>query len=116
MSAACRKRLLRFRMGCHHLPRHEGTFGKIPRLQRVCTLRTSGSLGNKKHLIFLSVLRPVASSVERPEVMQKFMWHDHLIGAAKCVNAHLAKLLFSGGPSNGNQTSDQPSVTGRDGN
>ena len=38
VSAACMKGLLRFRMGCHRLPRNAGLWARpqIPRLERVC--------------------------------------------------------------------------------
>ena len=54
VSAACMKSLLRFRMGCHRMPRDEGSWARpsVPRLQRVCRLCTTGTLGDEKHLVF----------------------------------------------------------------
>ena len=34
-----------------HLPRDEGSFNKIPRLRRVCTLCASGTMGDKDQLL-----------------------------------------------------------------
>ena len=40
VSASCMKGLLRFRMGCHRLPRDEGSWARpaVPRLERICRL------------------------------------------------------------------------------
>ena len=116
VSAACMKGLLRFRMGCHRLPRDEGSWARpnVPRLQRVCRLCTASTLGDEKHLVFecpeLRCFREQWPHLsEGPQTMLAFMWQDDLIGVAKFVNACLQKMNRSEG-----QTSDQPGVAGRD--
>ena len=116
VSAACMKSLLRFRMGCHRMPRDEGSWARpsVPRLQRVCRLCTTGTLGDEKHLVFecpeLQCFREQWPHLfQGPQTMLAFMWQDDLIGVAKFVNACLRKM----NPSEG-QASDQPGVAGRD--
>ena len=117
VSAACLKRLLWFRMGCHRLPRDEGSWARpeIPRLERVCQLCGVGTLGDERHLIFecpeLLCFREQWSHLfEGPQTMQAFMWQEDLIGVAKFVTACLRKM----NPSYEGQPSDQPGVAGRD--
>ena len=117
ISAACMQGLLRFRMGCHRLPRDEGSWTKprVPRLERVCQLCTTGMLGDEKHLIFecpeLQGFREQWSHLfEGPQTMQAFMWQGDLIGVAKFVTACVKKL----NPSLQGQASHQPGVAGRD--
>ena len=116
VSAACMKGLLRFRMGCHRLPRDEGSWARpnVPKLQRICRLCTTSTLGGEKHLVFecpeLRCFREQWPHLfQGPQTMLAFMWQDDLIGVAKFVNAYLQKM----NPSEG-QTSDQPGVAGRD--
>ena len=54
VSAACMKGLLRFRMGCHRLPRDEGSWARprVPRLERLCRLYATNTLDDEKHLVF----------------------------------------------------------------
>ena len=52
LSMRCMQRLLRFRMGCHKLPRDTGCWLRVPRLNRFCTLCQQGVLGDEKHLVF----------------------------------------------------------------
>ena len=99
VSAACVKGLLRFRMGCHRLPRDEGSWirPQVPRLDRVCRLCATGTLGDEKHLISecaeLQCLRTQwAHLFQGPQTMQAFMWQDDKIGVAKFVNACLQKM------------------------
>jgi hypothetical protein len=96
VSAACMKGLLRFRMGCHRLPRDEGAWvrPRIPRLDRVCQLCATSALGDEKHLVFecpeLQWLREKWSHLfEGPRTMRAFIWQRDLIGVAKFVNACL---------------------------
>ena len=117
ISAACMQGLLRFRMGCHRLPRDEGSWTKprVPRLERVCQLCTTGMLGDEKHLIFecpeLQGFREQWSHLfEGPQTMQAFMWQGDLIGVAKFVTACVKKM----NPSLQGRMSDQPGVAGRD--
>ena len=45
------QRLLRFRTGCHGLPRDVGGHQGVPRHQRICPL-CAGGLGDEMHLVF----------------------------------------------------------------
>jgi len=118
VSAACMKRLLRFRVGCHRLPRHEGTFRKIPRLQRVCTLRTSGSLGHKKqsNLFECAEIQPLQD--QWPHLLRDLRLCRNSCGRITCLVLPIVSMcfgegVFPGGPSNGNQTSSiQPGEAG----
>ena len=105
------KGLLRFRMGCHRLPRDEGSWARpaIPSLERICQLCASGTVGDEKHLIFecseLQCLREQWPHLfQGPQTMLAFMWQDNLIGFAKYVNACILQMNPQG------QTSDQPGV------
>ena len=118
VSAACLKGLLRFRMGCHRLPRDAGSWARpqVPRLERVCQLCATGVLGDERHVIFecpeLQDFRAQFSHLfQGPETMQAFMWQDDLIGVAKYVNMCLNKV---NPPLSGGSASDQPGVAGRD--
>ncbi len=117
VSAVCMKRFLQFRMGCHRLPRGEGSWARpeVSRLDRVCQLCGLGTLGDERHLVFecpelLCFRQKWSHLFERPETMQEFMWQDDLIGVAKFINACLHRM----DPSFEGQTSDQPGVAGRD--
>ena len=48
----CMQRLLRFRMGCHKLPRDTGCWPRMPRLNGFCTLWHQGVLGDENHLMY----------------------------------------------------------------
>ena len=117
VSAACMKGLLRFRMGCHRLPRDAGSWARpqVPRLDRLCRLCATNMLGDEKHLVFecpgLECFREQWSHLfQGPRTMQAFMWQDDMIGVAKFVNTCLQKM----NPSFEGQPSDQPGVAGRD--
>ena len=112
------KGLLRFRMGCHRLPRDEGSWARphVPRLQRVCHLCTTGALGDERHVIYeCPELQDVRAQwphlFEGPETMKAFLWQDDLIGVARFVNMCLKKM---NPPVLGGSASDQPGVAGRD--
>ena len=110
------KGLLRFRMGCHRLPRDEGSWARprVPGLERICHLCATGTLGDEKHLIFecpeLQCFREQWPHLfEGPQTMLAFMWQDDLIGVANFVNACIRKM----NPPE-DRASDQPGVAGRD--
>ena len=101
------------------MPRGEGAFNKTSSLQRVCTRCASGPIGDEKHLNSENAeMQPSWDRwlplFEGPDFMQDIMWQDDLSGVAKCVNVCLDNLSFSGGPSIGIRTSDQPGVAGKD--
>ena len=50
VSRRCMQRFLRFRMGCHRLPRDTGAWVGIPRLQRVCNICQHRTIGDEKAL------------------------------------------------------------------
>ena len=57
VSKECMHFFLRFRMGCHRLPKDEGSrlgqryLAKVTYLERVCRLCTTGTIGDEKHLL-----------------------------------------------------------------
>ena len=44
-------RILRFRMGSHHLPVEEGRHLNLPLASRVCNLCSTGALGDKRRVM-----------------------------------------------------------------
>ena len=44
-------RILRFRMGSHHLPIEEDCQFNLPRASRVCNLCNTGALGDERHML-----------------------------------------------------------------
>ena len=56
VSAACMKGLLKFRMGCHRLPKDEGSWARphVPRLEKFRQLCATGAVGDEIHIIFES--------------------------------------------------------------
>ena len=69
----CMQRFLRFRLGCHKLPRNAGCWLRVPRLDRFCTLCQQGVLGDEKHIVFecpaLRDLRDRYDSLKHLKVM-----------------------------------------------
>lgn len=112
LSMRCMHRFLRFRMGCHSLPRDVGSWTNVPRADRLCTLCDSSALGDEKHLIFdCPALQSVRHRYRRLftgiPTMRLFMWQDDLVGVAKFIDECL-EIVYSAGPLNGGQASDQP--------
>ena len=100
VSATCMKGLLRFRMGVHRLPRDEGAWVRphIPRLERICQLCATNTVGDERHLVFecqgLQCFREKWSHLFQGQyTMQAFLWQDDLIGVAKFINACLQQTL-----------------------
>ena len=73
-------RILRFRMGSHHLPVEEGRRFKLPRASRVCNLCNTDALGDERHMLLecpaLADLRLQFSSLLLPcsGVMRRLLW------------------------------------------
>ena len=44
-------RILRFRMGSHHLPVEEGRHFNLPRASRVCNFCNTDALGDERHML-----------------------------------------------------------------
>ena len=91
--------VLRLCMGCHRLPRDEGSWARleVPNLDRVCQLCGAGTLGDERHLVFecpeLLCFREQWSHLfEGQQTMQAFMWQEDLISVAKFINACLHKI------------------------
>ena len=63
-------RILRFRMGSHHLPVEEGRHFNLPRASRVCYLCDTDALGDERHMLveFSSLLLSCSS------VMMRLLW------------------------------------------
>lgn len=73
---------LRFRMGCHGLPKDVGRRTAIPRMQRVCQKCDLNEIGDEQHLIFTC---PAVQHVRdryaglfsgSTHTMLDFMWQD----------------------------------------
>ena len=86
VSASCMKGLLRFRTGCHRLPRDEGSWARlrVPKLDRICHLCATDTLGDEKRLIFecpeLQCFREQwPHLLEGPQTMLAFMWQVILL-------------------------------------
>ena len=73
-------RILRFRMGSHHLPVEEGCHFNLPRASRVCNLCNTDALGDERHMLLecpaLAALRLQFSSRLLPcsGVMRRLLW------------------------------------------
>ena len=73
-------RILRFRMGSHHLPVEEGRHFNLPRASRVCNLCNTDALGDERHMLLecpaLADLRLQFSSLLLPcsGVMRRLLW------------------------------------------
>ena len=112
LSVRCLQRFLRFRMGCHGLPRDTGSWTHTPRTARTCQLCSLHSLGDEKHLVFecpaLHCLRDTYQHLFVGDpTMRQFLWQHDLVGVAKFIDACL-ELVYAAGPSSGGQASDQP--------
>ena len=85
------QRLLRFRTGCHGLPRDVGGHQGVPRHQRICPL-CAGGLGDEMQLVFeypaLQDLRvSFAPLFQRATTMQQFMWRPDIMRVAQFLEA-----------------------------
>ena len=91
LSARCLRAFLRFRMGCHDLPKDIGRRRAVPRMQRVCQKCHFNEIGDEKHLIFTCPAvrhvrdRNVALFSASIHTMLDFMWQEDLVGVAKFV-------------------------------
>ena len=106
VSRRCMQRFLRFRMGCHKLPRDVGAWAGIPRLQRICNMCQHHIIGDEKHLVFecpalqdLRDKRPHLFQGAPADAMVLFMWQDDMIGVVRFIDECLERILY---------TSDQP--------
>ena len=73
-------RILRFRMGSHHLPVEEGRYCNLARASPVCNLCNTDALGDERHMLLecpaLADLRLQSSSLLLPcsSVMRRLLW------------------------------------------
>ena len=93
---AAMQRFLRFRTGCHGLPKDIGSQFGVPRHQRVCQLCGTG-LGDEMHLVFecaaMTDLRGQFPDIFQPhQTMQQFMWQPNLLQVAKFLDAGMKRL------------------------
>ncbi len=115
LSMRCMHRFLRFRMGCHKLPRDTGCLLGVPRQDRICMMCQQGVLGDEKHLVFecpasqdLRDRNKNLFQAPHGDAMILFMWQDDIIGVARFIDACLERVYTSAGPPVGDQASDQP--------
>ena len=119
LSNKCVQSLLRFRLGCHNLPRDVGTRTAIPRSQRFCHVCSVGQPGDEYHLVFecrgLQHIRDRYPGLfgHHAETMIQFMWQADLHGP-KLGNPGVAKFVtdclgayYDTDPDRG-RASDQP--------
>ena len=109
--ASCLRKFLRFRMGCHGLPRDIGSWSQIPRADRHCVLCGPGSYGDEKHLVFecphVQPLRDKYAHLFSCTQMIQFLWQGDLIGVVKFVSEGL-DIMLGADSDDMSQTSDQP--------
>ena len=96
LTPAAMQRFLRFRTGCHGLPKGIGSQSGVPRHQRVCQLCGTG-FGDEMHLVFASAavadLRGQLPDIFQPhQTMQQFMWQPNLLQVAKFLDAGMKRL------------------------
>ena len=86
-------RILRFRMGSHHLPVEEGRHFTLPRASRVCNLCNTGALGDERHMLLecpaLAGLRLQFSSLLLPcsSVMRRLLWAKDQHEVCRYINS-----------------------------
>jgi hypothetical protein len=93
LSAGRMRQYLRFRMGCHGLPRDHAFWGsqQVPRVRRTCQKCTSGQLGDERHLVFeCQALQPIRARYAdlfciAPLTMRRFMWQPAMLRVAHFV-------------------------------
>ena len=97
LTHAAMQRLLRFRTGCHGLPKDIGSQSGVPRHQRVCQLCGSG-FSDEMHLVFectgLADLRGQFPDIFKAHqrAMQQFMWQPNMLQVAKFLDAGMKGL------------------------
>ena len=94
------QRVLRFRTGCHGLPKDVGSQHGVPRHQRVCELCGTG-FGDEMHLVFectsLADLRDCFPEVfHAGQTMQQFMWQPNLLQVSKFLIAGMKRMQTIG--------------------
>lgn len=93
LSARRLQTFLRFRMGCHGLPRDNACWGpqRVSRMHRICLKCTSNQVGDERHLVFeCTALQPIRDKYAdlfqvAPLTMRQFMWQPDLLRVALFV-------------------------------
>jgi hypothetical protein len=93
LSARRMRQFLRFRMGCHGLPRDHAFWGsqRVPRMSRTCQKCSLGQLGDERHLVFeCPALQPIRDRYADlfcivPLTMRQFMWQPAMLRVAHFV-------------------------------
>ena len=93
---AAMQRFLRFRTGCHGLPKDIGSQTGVPRRQRLCQL-CGADYGDEMHLVFechgLADLREQFASIfQERQTMQQFMWQPDMLQVAKFLDAGVKRM------------------------
>jgi len=112
LSDKCVQTLLRFRLGCHKMPRDVGPGTAVPRSQRLCSVCHAGQPGDDYHLVFecqgLEYIRQNYPGLvgQHASTMIHYMWQADLHGVAMSVTECLG-VYYSIDP-DGGHASDQP--------
>lgn len=111
LSATCLRQVLKFRMGCHGLPRDCGSWAGVPRVDRVCRFCGVGSMGDERHVVFecphLQSIRDKYASLFSASTMVQFLWQDDLVSVSKFL-CECMDVMLSADSDDQSQTSDQP--------
>jgi hypothetical protein len=111
LSATCLRQVLRFRMGCHGLPRDSGSWAGLPRVDRVCKFCGAGSMGDEKHVVFecphLQPIRDKYAGLFSFSTMVQFLWQDDLVSVSKFL-CECLDVMLGADSDDQSQTSDQP--------
>ena len=111
LSAMCLRHVLRFRMGCHGLPRDSGSWAGVPRVDRVCRFCGTGSLGDERHVVFesphLQFIRDKYAGLFSVSTMAQFLWQDDLVSVSKFL-CECMDVMLGADSDDQSQASDQP--------
>ena len=102
VSRRCMQRFLRFRMGCHRLPRDTGAWIGTPRLQRVCNMCAQRVIGDEKHMVFecpalqdLRDKRPHLFAGSQAGAMVVFLWQADITGVVRFIDECLERIVYT---------------------
>ena len=96
LTHATLQRFLRFRTGCHGLPKDNGSQTGVPRRQRFCQL-CGADYGYEMHLVFecrsLADLREQFTNIfQERQTMQQLMWQPDMLQVAKFLDASVKRI------------------------
>ena len=111
LSASRLRQVLKFRMGCHGLPRDSGSWAGVPRVDRVCRFCGIGSMGDERHIVFecphLQSIRDKYVGLFSVSTMVQFFWQDDLVSVSKFL-CECMDVMLGADSDDQSQTSDQP--------